>query len=105
MLSAQLERYPHIPQDVDGLHNYCDQIRPFRTGVDLWFSGLPEERVFRKGKNKGQNLADIALTSPDYLRWMLSLDDLDEDVVQVIEEALDAPVLQLPLNAPKSGSD
>ncbi|HIC15218.1 MAG TPA: 3'-5' exonuclease [Gemmatimonadetes bacterium] len=105
VLSAQLERYPHLPQDVDGLHNYCDQIRPFRTGVDLWFSGLPEERVFRKGKNKGQNLADIALTSPDYLRWMLSLDDLDEDVVQVIEEALDAPVLQLPLNAPKSGSD
>ena len=105
VLSAQLERYPHIPQDVDGLHNYCDQIRPFRTGVDLWFSGLPEERVFTKGKNKGQNLADIARTSPDYLRWMLSLDDLDEDVVQVVEEALDAPVLQLPLNAPKSGSD
>ena len=23
VLSAQLERYPHIPQDIDGLHKYC----------------------------------------------------------------------------------
>jgi len=93
VLSAQLERYPHIPQDVDGLHKYCDQIRPFRTGVDLWFSGPPEERVFIKGKNKGRQLSDIAQTSPDYLLWMLrEIDDLDEEVMEVLKQALDVPV-------------
>ena len=93
VLSAQLERYPHIPQDVDGLHKYCDQIRPFRTGVDLWFSEPPEERVFIKGKNKGRQLSDIAQTSPDYLLWMLrEIDDLDEEVMEVLKQALDVPV-------------
>ena len=94
VLSAQLERYPHIPQDIDGLHKYCDEIRPFRTGVDLWFSGPPEERVFIKGKNKGQKLSDIAQTSPDYLMWMLGkIDDLDEEVVEVLKQALGAEKL------------
>ncbi|MEC9016195.1 MAG: 3'-5' exonuclease [Gemmatimonadota bacterium] len=91
VLSAQLERYPHIPQDIDGLHKYCDEIRPFRTGMDVWFSGPPDERVFIKGKNKGQKLSDIAQTSPDYLMWMLSkIDDLDEEVVEVVKQALSA---------------
>jgi len=91
VLSAQLERYPHLPQDIGELHKYCDQIRPFRTGIDLWFSGPPDKRLFVKGKHKGQTLTDIATTSPDYLEWMLGLDDLDEEVLQVVSKALADP--------------
>ena len=44
-----------------------------------------------KGKHKGQPLTDIATTSPDYLEWMLGLDDLDEEVLQVVSKALADP--------------
>ncbi|GIS79016.1 MAG: hypothetical protein CM1200mP14_05820 [Gammaproteobacteria bacterium] len=54
VLSAQLNDTLTYLKDFDGLHKYCDEIRPFRTGVDLWFRGPPEERVFIKGKNKGK---------------------------------------------------
>jgi DNA polymerase III subunit epsilon len=37
VLGAQLERYPHVPRDLDGLNAYCDEMRPFETEVDRWF--------------------------------------------------------------------
>ena len=105
VLSAQLERYPHLPQDIGELHNYCDQIRPFRTGIDLWFSGGPDERLFVKGKHKGRTLKEITKTTPDYLEWMLSLDDLDEEVIEVIRKALGRPLRNSPLSSPETRSD
>ncbi|HSH76443.1 MAG TPA: 3'-5' exonuclease, partial [Longimicrobiales bacterium] len=69
VLAAQLQRYPHIPRDLDSLHAYCDAYAPIRSELDLWFSDTPEGRVFRRGRHKGRALAEVALESPDYLRW------------------------------------
>jgi DNA polymerase-3 subunit epsilon len=88
VLSAQLARYPKVPRDLRGLHEYCDEFAPFRTELDRWFKGPAEARVFRRGRHRGQALAEVAREAPDYLRWMLNAEDMDEDVLQVVSEAL-----------------
>jgi DNA polymerase-3 subunit epsilon len=91
VLAAQLSRYPDVPRDLDGLHAYCEEFAPFRTEVDRWFSSPEEGRRFRRGKHKGEALADVALKAPDYLHWMLGTDDMDDDVLAVVREALGKP--------------
>jgi DNA polymerase-3 subunit epsilon len=88
VLSAQLERYPEIPRDLDGIHAYCDEVSPFRTELDKWFRKSEGELVFRRGKHRGESLKQIASTAPDYLQWMLGADDMDDEVLQAVREAL-----------------
>jgi len=88
VLSAQLARYGHLPSDLDGLHAYCEEYAPLRSEVDRWFGPLEEGRPFRRGKQKGRTLEEVARTEPDYLHWMLSADDMDEDVLAIVREAL-----------------
>ncbi|MSR21284.1 MAG: 3'-5' exonuclease [Gemmatimonadetes bacterium] len=88
VLGAQLEHYPHVPRDLNGLHEYCDQFAPIRTEFDRWFRGPNEARVFGRGKHRGQALTDVARDAPDYLRWMLGVEDMDEEVLSVVREAL-----------------
>jgi len=106
VLGAQLERYPHIPQDLDALHAYCDEFAPFRTELDRWFSAAEEGRVFRRGKHKGQPLSQVAAEAPDYLRWMLGVNDMDEDVLSLVQEAVAACApSESPLSDPTDGSE
>lgn len=96
VLGAQLSRYPHIPRDLDGLHAYCEEYAPTRTELERWFSPEEEGRVFRRGKHRGRPLADVAREEPDYLRWMMGADDMDEDVVAVVRSALPPESTQEP---------
>jgi DNA polymerase III subunit epsilon len=93
VLGAQLERYPHLPRDLGGLDDYCDEIRPFQTEVDRWFGGEGEggALVFRRGKHQGRSLSEVVATQRDYLEWMLGLEDLDESVKAVVRKALGGP--------------
>jgi DNA polymerase-3 subunit epsilon len=95
VLAAQLERYPHLPRDLDGLNRYCDEVVPFESELERWFTDGPEGRVFRRGKHRGRSLADVAANEPDYLTWMLSTEDMDAEVVRVVREALPSPPLLL----------
>ena len=90
VLGAQLRRYDYIPRDLDGLHAYCEEFAPMRTELDRWFSDGPEGRVFQRGRHRGQTLAAVARESPDYLRWMLGAEDMDEEVLRVVREAVAA---------------
>ena len=90
VLSAQVEKYPHLPRDIDGLHAYCDEVAPFLTELDRWFQRKDGELFFRRGKHRGEALARIAATAPDYLKWMLGTGDMDDEVLQVVREALGA---------------
>jgi DNA polymerase-3 subunit epsilon len=91
VLAAQLQRYSHVPRDLDGLHAYCEAYAPFRTELERWFNEGPEGRVFRRGKHRGQALSAVAREAPDYLRWMLGAEDMDEEVLRVVREALGEP--------------
>ncbi|MBI4539125.1 MAG: 3'-5' exonuclease [Gemmatimonadetes bacterium] len=90
VLRSQLERYAHLPRDLEGLHRYCDETQPFQTEVDRWFrqdeSGA---HVFRRGKHQDHRLEDVARAEPDYLYWMLDA-DIDESVLALVREALEA---------------
>jgi len=89
VLGAQLQRYEHLPRDLAGLNVYCDEIRPFETEVDRWFqAGEDGGLLMRRGKHAGRPLAEVAATSPDYLQWMMGLEDLDEEVREVVHRAL-----------------
>ena len=88
VLSSQLEKYPHLPKELEGLHAYCDEVSPFQTELDRWFTRKDGELVFRRGKHRGDSLTKVAAESPDYLQWMLGADDMDEEVLQVVREAL-----------------
>jgi DNA polymerase III subunit epsilon len=91
VLTAQIERYPHLPRDLEGLDEYCDEVRPFETELDRWFAKTPGGgRVFRRGKHRDRSLAEVAASEPDYLRWMLSAEDMDEGVKEVVRGALEA---------------
>lgn len=90
VLSAQLDRYPDLPRDLTGLHAYCDEVSPFRTEVDRWFQEEDGGLVFRRGKHRGEALSQVATEAPDYLKWMLGADDMDEEVLAVVRGALRA---------------
>lgn len=89
VLSAQLDRYPHLPTDIDGLHAYCDEYAPFETELDRWFVFDDGRATFRRGKHRGRLLDDVARTEPDYLMWMLGADDMAEEVLDFVRQALD----------------
>ena len=88
VLGAQLQRYPQIPRDLDGLHAYCQEYFPLRTEVDRWFTSEEDGRVFKRGKHQGRRLDEVARTEPDYLRWMMGVEDMDEDVIRLVQEAV-----------------
>ena len=89
VLGAQLQRYGHLPRDLDGLNAYCDEIRPFETEVDRWFKAASDgSLLLRRGKHAERSLAEVAATAPDYLQWMLRLEDLDEEVKSLVHRAL-----------------
>jgi DNA polymerase-3 subunit epsilon len=100
VLSAQLERYPHLPRDLDGLHAYCEQYFPVRTELERWFSGEAEARVFRRGKHTGRPLDEVADDDPDYLRWMTRAEDMDDEVIRIVQDALRRKAPAEPPNGP-----
>ena len=89
VFTAQLEEYDHLPRDLDQLHEYCDEVSPFETEVERWFGTDPEDHVFARGKHRGRRLEDVARTDPDYLRWMLGVEDMDPDVLDIVRKALE----------------
>jgi DNA polymerase-3 subunit epsilon len=103
VLGAQLQRYENLPRDLDGLHAYCESYAPFLTEVDRWFGPVEEGRVFRRGKHKGRPLDDVARNQPDYLQWMLGADDMPEEVLRIVREALQSAASpHSPENTPTS---
>ncbi|MDZ7778581.1 MAG: exonuclease domain-containing protein [Gemmatimonadota bacterium] len=89
VLGAQLERYESLPRDLDGLHEYCEEYAPIRTELSRWFSGPEGGRAFRRGKHNGRPLDEVARSDPGYLEWMLGADDMDDDVLAVVRDALE----------------
>lgn len=88
VLSAQLVRYPHLPRDLDGLQQYCDEYAPYRSALDRWFEDTGEGLAFRRGKHRGRPLAAVAREAPDYLEWMIGADEMAPEVIEAARRAL-----------------
>ena len=96
VLTAQLDRYGHIPRDIDGLNAYCDDFAPYRTGLERWFRETEEGLWFNKGKYKERPLSEIARTDTGYLDWICGLDDVHPKVVQAIRKEIENQKLPEP---------
>ena len=89
VLSAQLERYDHLPRDLIGLHQYCDEYLPIESELERWFRNAGDgTRIFRRGKHRGRVLTEVAANEPDYLQWMLGAEEMDGEVLDVVRAAL-----------------
>jgi DNA polymerase-3 subunit epsilon len=82
VLDAQLARYAELPRSIDELHARL-------TEVDIGgrFRRQAGRIVFAFGKHAGRPLEQVARRDPDYLRWMLAQDFLD-DAKTLAERAL-----------------
>ena len=89
VLAAQMQRYEHLPRDLDGLHAYCDEHSPYDGPLGQWFRVTEEGLIFRKGKHEGSFLEDVARDDASYLEWMLRLDDIRPQVAQALRGALE----------------
>lgn len=82
VLDAQLARYLDLPRDVAALHRSTTEV-----DVAGRFRLQGGRVVFGFGKYRGCPLDRVAGSDPDYLRWVLSQDFLD-DVRSLVERAL-----------------
>ncbi len=88
ILDAQLERYPDLPRDLAGLHQYCNQEEGRWVDATRKFAWTSSgEAVFGFGKHKGKALREVATSTPDYLEWIIS-NDFSEEVKQIARDAL-----------------
>ena len=72
VIEGQMERYPDLPADVEGLALYCFPPHPDfidREGKLTWDAG--GEAALNFGVNRGRRLREIAVKDPSYLSWML----------------------------------
>jgi DNA polymerase-3 subunit epsilon len=84
VLSAQVSRY-RLPQKLSDLAEWLEEIRPSKY-VDSggWFMMRDGKRIFAKGKHKGLRLQEIATNDPEYLDWILGLQDVPDDTKKLI---------------------
>lgn len=88
VLEGQLERYPDLPRDVEGLDRFCNPREPFwvdRLGRLRWVDG---EITINFSKKKGQTVRDLVLTDPGFLKWILR-NDFPRDMQKIIANALE----------------
>lgn len=88
VLEGQLARYPDLPRDVDGLHDYCAAKQPDwvdRSGRFKWANG---KIVVNFGSKKGQALKELADSRSGFLRWILE-NNFPADTKDLIRKAMD----------------
>jgi DNA polymerase-3 subunit epsilon len=91
VLSAQVERYPDLPRDVEAL---AAAVVPARVEKQVDPQGklvktTTGEIAINFGQHKGQTLSQMAKSHPDYLRWILAK-DFHPSVMEAVRAALDA---------------
>lgn len=89
VFKAQLEKYPDLPKDAEGIHEatrsdswvYVDESQRFR-----WWSG---EAYFNFGKGGiyGKSLREVAKERPEFLDWMLN-QKFSPEVLCIVADAL-----------------
>jgi DNA polymerase III subunit epsilon len=85
ILDAMLGRYSDLPRCVQEIHDvYHDRRSADLEGKFVW---IDDRLVCNFGKHKGRNLKELVTEVPDYLRWMLS-GNFMEDTKDIVRQAL-----------------
>jgi DNA polymerase III subunit epsilon len=100
VFQAQLARYPDLPRDMQGLHDFCKTVEPSWVdgeGKLVWRDG---EAFFNFGKYKCKSLAEVCKADPGYVDWMVQKGDFAKDLVEICAKARRGV---FPQQAPKAG--
>jgi DNA polymerase-3 subunit epsilon len=89
VLEAQIEKYG-LPRTIPELAAFLQGTRTSKY-LDLgkWFTARDGKPSLAKGKYRGLSLSKVASDDPDYLDWILGLDDVPADTKKIIRKALD----------------
>ncbi len=97
VLDCQLGEYSDLPTDINGLHDFCNQLEEKqienwidRDGKFVWKDG---EAILGFGKHEGRKLKEMATAEPGYLKWIIN-SDFSIEVKDIATKALrgDFPV-------------
>ncbi len=73
VLKAQLDRYPELKNDVSFLSEFSSHTRNVDFAGRIIYDDNGVE-VFNFGKHKGQSVAKVFLTEPNYYNWIMDGD-------------------------------
>ncbi len=87
IFKAQTITYSDLPEDIEGLHEFCNQRDNRFVDKDKKFKWINDEACFTFGKCKGQSLSKVSKDDTEYLEWM-ARQDFSDEVRNIISAAL-----------------
>jgi len=89
VLFAQVERYPDLPKEMDGLAAFCAQVDASRVDAEGKFVWRNGEAAFGFGnKHKGKTLREVVANDRGYINWMIEKGAFSPDVIKICRDAL-----------------
>jgi DNA polymerase-3 subunit epsilon len=86
---AQLDRYPDLPKDLAGLHDFCassDLKSVDPAGKFVW--SKENRACFNFGKYRTVPLETVSKRDPSYLMWLAAESRSSPEVVEICNNAL-----------------
>jgi DNA polymerase-3 subunit epsilon len=74
ILTAQLDRYQELENDIDFLSEFSTRGKPFADMAGFIVFNEDNEECFSFGKYKGQTVASVLQTNPGYFSWIQQAD-------------------------------
>lgn len=87
VFEMQLARYPDLPRDIQGLHEFCNAAEPSWVDAEgklIWRDG---EAFFNFGKYKCKALTEICRNDPGYIDWIVQKGDFPKNLVEICAKA------------------
>ncbi|MEW6365424.1 MAG: 3'-5' exonuclease [Acidobacteriota bacterium] len=88
VLEAQLDRYPDLPAEVDGLDTLYNPRDPNAVDLEGRLVWVGDDVTIGFGKYKGKTLRELAKDDPHFLQWILKKEFSDE-VKGIVQDALE----------------
>jgi DNA polymerase-3 subunit epsilon len=89
VLFAQVERYPDLPKDMEGLSAFCAQVDASRVDAEGKFVWRNGEATFGFGnKHKGKTLREVIASDRGYVNWMIDKGAFSAEVIKICKDAL-----------------
>ncbi len=90
VLKAQLERYPDLPRDPSGLHEFCKPPSDRYVDSERKFEWRHGQAAFAFGKYRGKLLEEVVQEDPAYLQWMCGdRANFPAETKRIVSEALE----------------
>lgn len=89
VVEGQLARYPDLPNSVEELSVFSQQTLQQRyLDSGRWFRSRYGKPAFARGKHIGRNLTEVAIEDPDFVKAILSREDLPVDTREMILQSV-----------------